>query len=115
MVFAETRIATYKRNINQFLGVCVYFKDFANGINYIQARKMNNNQLAFEAAMYFECQIHLGMWAKFSCITMSLFIVILYTFSCNVNKRLSFNTISLNIFDRVPVVLLYKSGLDALA
>ena len=35
--FAGTRIATKKRNINQFLGVCAYFKEFANGIKYIQA------------------------------------------------------------------------------
>ena len=35
---------------------------------------------------------------------MSLFIPRYINFSCNVNKWLSFNTISLNIFDRVPVV-----------
>ena len=34
---------------------------------------------------------------------MSLFIVMYIHFSCNVNKWLSSNTISLNIFDRVPV------------
>ena len=39
---------------------------------------MNYNQLAYEATMYFECQTDFGRWVKFSCITMSLFIVILY-------------------------------------
>ena len=34
--FAETRIATLKRNSNQFLSVCEYVKKFANGINYIE-------------------------------------------------------------------------------
>ena len=38
---------------------------------------MNYNQVANEATMYFECQTHFGRWVKFSCITMSLFIVIL--------------------------------------
>ena len=34
--FAGTIIATKKRNINQFLSVCAYFKDFANGMKYIE-------------------------------------------------------------------------------
>ena len=34
--FAGTIMATKKRNINQFLSVCAYFKDFANGIKYIK-------------------------------------------------------------------------------
>ena len=64
---------------------------------------MNYNPLAYKATMYFECQTDFGRWVKFSCITMSLFIVMYIHFSCNVNKWLSLNTISLNIFDRVPV------------
>ena len=58
--FTETRIATLKRNINQFLSVCAYFKEFANGIKYIQAYDD-----AYEANMYFECQTDFG---RFSCI-----------------------------------------------
>ena len=34
--FAEMRIATQKQDINQFLSICVYVKEIANGINYIQ-------------------------------------------------------------------------------
>ena len=70
---------------------------------------MNYSPLAYKAAMYFECQTDFGRWVKFSCITMSLFIVMYIHFSCNVNKWLSLNTISLNIFDRVPVVITYIS------
>ena len=33
-----------------------------------------------------------------------LFIVMYIHFSCNINKWLSLNTVSLNIFDRVPVL-----------
>ena len=55
---------------------------------------MNYNQLAYEATMYFECQTDFGRWVKYSFITMSLFIVIPYTFLCNVNKHLLFNTIN---------------------
>ena len=66
------------------------------------------NPLTYKATMYFECQTDFGRWVKFSCITMSLFIVMYIHFSCNVNKWLSLNTISLNIFDRVPVVETYK-------
>ena len=40
--FSETRIATLKRNSNQFLGVCVYVREYANGVNYIQG---SDNQL----------------------------------------------------------------------
>ena len=65
---------------------------------------MNYNPLAYKATMYFECQADFGRWVKFSCITMSLFIVMYIHFSCNVNKWLSLNTISLNIFDGVPVL-----------
>ena len=65
---------------------------------------MNYNPLAYKATMHFECQTDFGRWVKFSCITMSLFIVMYIHFSCNVNEWLSLNTISLNIFDRVPVV-----------
>ena len=64
---------------------------------------MNYNPLAYKATMFFECQTDFGRWVKFSCITMSLFIVLYIHFSCNVNKLLSLNTISLNIVDRVPV------------
>ena len=60
---------------------------------------MNYNQLAYNAIMYFECQTDFGRWVKFSCITMSLFIVMYIHFSRNINKWLSLNTISLNIFD----------------
>ena len=68
-----------------------------------RARIMNYNPLAYKATMYFECQTDFGRWVKFSCITMALFIVMYIHFSCNINKWLSLNTISLNIFDRVPV------------
>ena len=64
---------------------------------------MNYNPLAYKATMHFECQTGFGRCVKFSCITMSLFIVVYIHFSCNVNKWLPLNTISLNIFDRVPV------------
>ena len=63
---------------------------------------MNYNPLAYKATMYFECQTDFGRWVKFSCITMSLFIVMYIHFSCNISKWLSLK-ISLNIFDRVPV------------
>ena len=69
-----------------------------------RARIMNYNQLVYKATMYFEWQTDFGRWVKISCITMFFFIVSLYTFSCNVKKWLSFNTISLNIFDRIPVL-----------
>ena len=61
------------------------------------------NQLADKATIYFECQTDFGRWVTISCITMSLFIVILYTVFMYVNKWLSFNRMSLDIFDRVPV------------
>ena len=63
---------------------------------------MNYNPLSSKATMYFECQTDFGRWVKFSCITMSLFIVMYIHFSCNVNKWFG-ETISLNMFDRVPV------------
>ena len=75
-------IADFAKNENrnikakyQFLSVWVDIKEIANGINYIQGPKMNNNPLAYKATMYFECQTDFGRWVKFSCITMSLFIV----------------------------------------
>ena len=68
-----------------------------------RARILNYNLLAYKATMYFESQTDSGRWVKFSCITMSLFIVMYIHFSCNVKKWLSLNTISLNIFDRVPM------------
>ena len=71
-----------------------------------RARIMNYNPLTYKVTMYFECQTDFGTWVKFSCITMSFFIVMYIHFSCNVNKWLSLNTISLNIYDRVPVVLM---------
>ena len=69
-----------------------------------RARIMNYNPLAYIATMYFERQTDFGRLVKSSCITMSLFKVMYIHFSCNVNKWLSLNTISLNIFDRVPVL-----------
>ena len=45
-----------------------------------RARIMNYNQLAGKATMYFEWQTDFERWVKISCIAMSLFIVILYTF-----------------------------------
>ena len=68
-----------------------------------RARIMNYNPLSYKTTMYFECQTDFERWVKFSCITMSLFIVMYIHFSCNVNKWLSLNTVSLKIFDRVPV------------
>ena len=52
---------------------------------------INYNQLAYEATMCLECWTVFGRWVKFSCITMSLFILILYNFIqyINGNKRLS--------------------------
>ena len=50
-------------------------------------------------------------WCKeSSCITMSLFLVMYIHFSCNINKWLSLKTISLNIFDRVPVAQKWPVG-----
>ena len=73
---------------------------------------MKYNQLADKATMYFEWQTDLGRWVKISCITMSfLWSFYMYIhFSYNVKKWLSFNTISLNIFDRVPVIKTYVVG-----
>ena len=81
-----------------------------------RARIMNYNPFAYKATMYFECQTDFGRWVKFSCITMSLFIVMYIHFSCNVNKLLSLNTISLNIFDRGQVSKLspFREARDAL-
>ena len=41
---------------------------------------------------------------------MSLFLVMYIHFSCNINKWLSLNTVSLNIFDRVPVAQKWPVG-----
>ena len=62
---------------------------------------MNYNPLVYKATMYFECQTDFGRYIHFS---------------CNVNKLLSLNTISLNIFDRVKVSKLspFREARDAL-
>ena len=49
--FARNENHNIKANINQFLSVCAYFKEFANGIKYIQAtgtRSMICNEIVLK-------------------------------------------------------------------
>ena len=48
--------------------------------NMLRTRIINHNQLAYKATMCFECWTVFGRWVKLSCITMSLFILILFNF-----------------------------------
>ena len=48
---------------------------------------IKDNLLVYEATMCFECRTAFGRWVNFSCITMSLIILILYI----ENNRLCFH------------------------
>ena len=72
------RESQYKSEISINFSVYAYIsKTLQMESTKFRPRIMNYNHLAYEANMYFECLTDFGSCVKFSCITISLFIVIL--------------------------------------
>ena len=80
-LISPKRESQHKSEISINFSVYAYMsKNLQMDSTAFRARVMNYNQLADKATMYFEWQTDFGRLVKISCITMSLFMVILYTF-----------------------------------